>query len=136
MKVVLICFLCFFSLSLFAQVDDLNPLDTINKKSLIVNHDKDQPKASISQYRIITLERDTTFVDTSLTIKKEYEYNYLRRDIFGLMPFANEGQTYTTLQYGLNKTSSFPEFGYTAKQFNYLLPNQIKYYSVATPFTE
>ena len=136
MKVVLICFLCFFSLSLFAQVDDLNPLDTINKKSLIVNHDKDQPKASISQYRIITLERDTTFVDTSLTIKKEYEYNYLRRDIFGLMPFANEGQTYTTLQYGLNKTSSFPEFGYTAKQFNYLQPNQIKYYSVATPFTE
>ncbi len=123
-------------MSLFAQVDDLNPLDTINKKSLIVNHDKDQPKASISQYRIITLERDTTFVDTSLTIKKEYEYNYLRRDIFGLMPFANEGQTYTTLQYGLNKTSSFPEFGYTAKQFNYLLPNQIKYYSVATPFTE
>jgi len=136
MKVVLICFLCFFSLSLFAQVDDLNPLDTINKKSLIVNHDKDQPKASISQYRIITLERDTTFVDTSLTIKKEYEYNYLRRDIFGLMPFANEGQTYTTLQYGLNKITSFPEFGYTAKQFNYLQPNQIKYYSVATPFTE
>ena len=123
-------------MSLFAQVDDLNPLDTINKKSLIVNHEKDHPKASISQYRIITLERDTTFVDTSLTIKKEYEYNYLRRDIFGLMPFANEGQTYTTLQYGLNKTSSFPEFGYTAKQFNYLLPNQIKYYSVATPFTE
>ena len=48
MKVVLICFLCFFSLSLFAQVDDLNPLDTINKKSLIVNHEKDHPKASIS----------------------------------------------------------------------------------------
>jgi hypothetical protein len=93
-------------------------------------------KAKISQYRIITLERDTTFVDTSLTIKKEYEYNYLRKDIFGLMPFANEGQTYTTLQYGLNKSSSFPEFGYTAKQFNYLKANQINYYSVATPFTE
>ena len=136
MKAVLIFFLCFFSLSLFAQDDNLAPLDTINKKSLIVNHDKDQPKATISQYRIITLERDTTFVDTSLTIKKEYEYNYLRRDIFGLMPFANEGQTYTTLQYGLNQFSAFPEFGYTAKQFNYLQPNQIKYYSVATPFTE
>ncbi len=116
--------LCLFNtLFLIAQIDD-------SKQSANV------AKASISQYRIITLERDTTFVDTSLTIKKEYEYNYLRRDIFGLMPFANEGQTYTTLQYGLNKTSSFPEFGYTAKQFNYLLPNQIKYYSVATPFTE
>lgn len=136
MKVVLICFLCFFSLSIFAQVDNLVPMDSVKRKSLIVNHDKDQPKATISQYRIITLERDTTFVDTSLTIKKEYEYNYLRRDIFGLMPFANEGQAYTTLQYGLNQLSSFPEFGYTAKQFNYLQPNQIKYYSVATPFTE
>ena len=116
--------LCLFNtLFLIAQIDD-------SKQSSNV------AKASISQYRIITLERDTTFVDTSLTIKKEYEYNYLRRDIFGLMPFANEGQTYTTLQYGLNKTSSFPEFGYTAKQFNYLQPNQIKYYSVATPFTE
>ncbi|MEY3500410.1 MAG: hypothetical protein RL308_2079 [Bacteroidota bacterium] len=136
MKVVLICFLCFFSLSIFAQVDNLVPMDSVKRKSLIVNHDKDQPKATISQYRIITLERDTTFVDTSLTLKKEYEYNYLRRDIFGLMPFANEGQAYTTLQYGLNQSSSFPEFGYTAKQFNYLQPNQIKYYSVATPFTE
>jgi hypothetical protein len=136
MKVVFVSFFLIFSLSLFSQVDNLEPLDSVKRNSLILNHEKDQPKASISQYRIITLERDTTFVDTSLTIKKEYEYNYLRRDIFGLMPFANEGQTYTTLQYGLNKISSFPEFGYTAKQFNYLQPNQIKYYSVATPFTE
>ena len=136
MKVVLVSFFLFFSLSLFSQVDNLVPLDSVKRKSLIIDHTKDQPKATISQYRIITLERDTTFVDTSLTIKKEYEYNYLHRDIFGLMPFANEGQTYTTLQYGLNKASSFPEFGYTAKQFNYLQTNQIKYYSVATPFTE
>lgn len=136
MKVVLASLFLFFSLSLFSQVDNLVPLDTVKRQSLIVNHDKDQPKATISQYRIITLERDTTFVDTSLTIKKEYDYNYLRRDIFGLMPFANEGQTYTTLQYVLNQSSSFPEFGYVAKQFNYLQPNQIKYYSVATPFTE
>jgi hypothetical protein len=129
-------FIYFLSFSLFSQVENKVESDTIKRTSLILNHEKDQPKATISQYRIITLERDTTFVDTSLTIKKEYEYNYLRRDIFGLMPFANEGQTYTTLQYGLNKSSSFPEFGYTAKHFNYLQPNQIKYYSVATPFTE
>ncbi len=136
MKFCCFLFIYFFSLSLFSQVENKVESDTIKKNSLILNHEKDQPKASISQYRIITLERDTTFVDTSLTIQKEYEYNYLRRDIFGLMPFANEGQTYTTLQYGLNKTTSFPEFGYTAKQFNYLQPNQINYYSVATPFTE
>ncbi|MSP84878.1 MAG: hypothetical protein EXR18_03515 [Flavobacteriaceae bacterium] len=136
MKFWYLFFIFFISFSLFSQIENKVESDTLKNNSLIIDHSKDQPKATISQYRIITLERDTTFVDTSLTIKKEYEYNYLRRDIFGLMPFANEGQTYTTLQYGLNKTSSFPEFGYTAKQFNYLKANQINYYSVATPFTE
>ncbi len=94
------------------------------------------PKARNDQYRIISLQRDTTFVDTSLTIKKEYEYNYLRKDIFGLLPFANEGQTYTVLDFGLKSFSPFPEIGFTGKHFNYQQVNDIKYYSVATPLTE
>ena len=93
-------------------------------------------KARNDQYRIISLQRDTTFVDTSLTIKKEYEYNYLRKDIFGLLPFANEGQTYTVLDFGLKNYSPFPEIGFTGKHFNYQQVNDIKYYSVATPLTE
>lgn len=97
---------------------------------------KKQPKATYDQYRIVTLEKDTTYVDTSLTIKKEYEYNYLRNDIFGLLPFANEGQTYATLDFGLKKLQSFPEMGFSGKQFNYLGVDDIKYYSVATPITE
>jgi hypothetical protein len=97
---------------------------------------KATPKAAFDQYRIITLQRDTTYVDTSLTIKKEYEYNYLRKDIFGLLPFANEGQTYTVLDYGLKNFDSFPEIGFSGKHFNFLQPNDINYYSVATPITE
>lgn len=119
--VVLFCF------AMNAQIDD---------STAPVQKTKETPKAKISQYRIITLERDTTFVDTSLTIQKEYEYNYLRRDVFGLLPFANEGQTYNTLQYSLTQFSAYPEFGRKAKHFNYLEANQIKYYSVATPLTE
>ncbi|MFN3753500.1 putative porin [Flavobacterium sp.] len=94
------------------------------------------PKATFDQYRIISLQRDTTYVDTSLTIKKEYEYNYLRKDIFGLLPFANEGQTYTVLDYSYKEFSSFPEIGFSGKHFNYMKPDDIKYYSVATPLTE
>ncbi|MEC4004779.1 putative porin [Flavobacterium sp. SUN052] len=93
-------------------------------------------KAPITSYKIISLQRDTIVLDTTLSIKKEYDYNYLRKDIFGLMPFPNEGQTYTTLNFGLNKFTSFPEFGFKAKHFNYLEVNDIKYYSVATPLTE
>jgi hypothetical protein len=93
-------------------------------------------KATIDQYRIVTLERDTTYVDTSLTIQDEYEFNYLRKDNFGLLPFSNEGQPYNVLAFNRVEFEAFPDFGYSAKQFNYMMPNDIRYYSVATPLTE
>jgi hypothetical protein len=93
-------------------------------------------KAPITSYKIFTLSKDTTYVDTSLTIKKEYEYNYLRKDIFGLLPFLNEGHTYTTLHYGLRRFSPFPEIGFQGKHFNYDQADQMKYYDVATPLTD
>lgn len=121
-----VLFLLFFSVG-FSQQESGDATKAAPKK---------QPKAAFDQYRIITLQKDTTYVDTSLTIKKEYEYNYLRKDIFGLLPFANEGQTYAVLDYGLKSFKSFPEIGFSGKQFNYLGVDDIKYYSVATPVTE
>ena len=91
--------------------------------------------APIDLYRIITLDRDTTYIDTSLTIRKEYSHNYLRKDNFGLLAFPNEGQTYNTLNYGLVKNDIFPEMGFKAKQFNFMEANEIRYASVATPGT-
>lgn len=93
-------------------------------------------KAPITSYKIYNLQRDTTFVDTSLTIQKEYQYNYLRKDLFGRIAFLNEGQTYNTLDYGLNKINAFPEFGRRGKHLNYIEADDIKYYSVATPLTD
>lgn len=124
---VTVLFLLMYSVG-FSQEDQSNDA----AKSL----PKKQVKAAFDQYRIITLQKDTTYVDTSLTIKKEYEYNYLRKDNFGLLPFANEGQTYTILDFGLKNFQSFPEIGFSGKQFNFLKANDIKYYSVATPITE
>ncbi|WP_396155227.1 putative porin [Flavobacterium sp.] len=129
---VTLFFLLFFAVG-FSQVKN-------EGKSLENQESKDvpkkQPKATIDQYRIITLQKDTTYVDTSLTIKKEYEFNYLRKDIYGLLPFANEGQTYTVLDFGLQHFKSFPEIGFSGKQFNHLGVDDINYYSVATPVTE
>lgn len=105
-----------------------NSSDTI-KKSI-------KKTATIDLYKVITIDNDTTYIDTSLTIQKEYSHNYLRKDIFGLLPFANDGQTYNTLQYSLTDFSPYPEFGFKAKHFNFLEANQIRYYSVATPVTE
>lgn len=133
MRLYALIFFLLLSLHGFAQV---KPEPKPKERKLLTDKVAEAPKASIDQYRIITLDKDTTYVDTSLTIKKEYEFNYLRRDIFGLMPFANEGQTYTTLYYGLTRQTPYPEFGYKAKHFNYLEANDVRYYSVATPLTE
>ena len=136
MKIV---FSVLFLFLTFLGVSQVTPVKK-SKESLIKSQeqkDKDKArKAPITSYRIINIERDTTYADTSLTIKDQYEYNYLRKDIFGLMPFANEGQTYNTLQYNLNPVSPLPGIGYSAKQFDYIQANQVNYYSVATPFTE
>lgn len=136
MKIVFSVIVLLFSFLGFSQ----EPTKEKPKKSLIKTEEQKAKekaeKAPITSYRIITLNRDTTYVDTSLTIKKEYEYNYLRKDNFGLLPFLNEGQTYTTLQFGLNAITPYPEFGYKAKLFNYIEANQINYFSVATPLTE
>lgn len=107
------------------QNESSKPIDTIKNKV-----------APIDLYRIITLEKDTTYIDTSLTIKKEYSHNYLRKDNFGLLSFSNDGQTFNTLQYGLVKNDIFPEMGFKAKHFNFMEANQIRYASVATPVTE
>tara|TARA_R110002072_G_scaffold83142_4_gene188974 strand:+ start:1060 stop:3108 length:2049 start_codon:yes stop_codon:yes gene_type:complete len=92
--------------------------------------------AKIEDYLIISHERDTTYLDTSLTIQKEYKFNYLRKDNFGLMPFSNLGQTYNSLTYNFENTSSMPKFGARARHFNYMEAQDINYYRVPTPLTE
>lgn len=125
---------------LFSQVDSREdtPKRSFSDRLKGANSkDKDTTKvASIDMYRFITLERDTTYLDTSLTIDKEYSHNFLRRDLFGLLAFPNEGQAYNTLYYNLGQNSPYPEFGFKAKHFNFLEANQIRYGSVATPVTE
>lgn len=110
--------------------------DTTKPKSLRYDPSKENPVAEITKYQVFNLKKDTTYVDTSLTVKDQYQFNYLRKDIFGLLPFLNEGQTYQTLQYGLQEHSAFPILGFTAKRFNYKTENDIKYYKVATPYTD
>lgn len=115
---------------IFAQQTDNLP--SISPKGKAV----DVKKATIDLYKIISLEKDTTFVDTTLSIKSEYKYNYLRKDLFGLLPFSNEGHYYNALNFGLKKYNILPSFGFTAKHINYLEIDDINYYSVATPLTE
>lgn len=91
---------------------------------------------TIADYKIISLDRDTTSVDTSLTINKEYKYNFLRTDDFELMPFANIGQPYNKLGVDLRHSSLYPKIGATAKHAGYFEVEDVPYYDVPTPLTE
>ena len=126
----------FFSFVVFSQDKGKNDKPKSLVKTAEERAKELAKKAPITSYKIISIKHDTIILDTTLSIKKEYEYNYLRKDNFGLMPFPNEGQTYTTLDFGLHKFSPFPEFGFKAKHFGYLEVDDVKYYSVATPLTE
>ncbi|RKE92027.1 putative beta-barrel porin [Ichthyenterobacterium magnum] len=116
---------------------NLSILDSSSVASRRTSNNKTQnTKATIDLYKIISHERDTTIVDTTLSIKKEYKFNYLRKDNFGLMPFANMGQTYNTLSYNIRDNNLMPSIGAKAKHFNYMEVEDINYYQVPTPLTE
>ncbi|MDO5968452.1 putative porin [Flavivirga aquimarina] len=108
----------------------------VKKQDSTKKKDPKDKKAKIQDYLIISHVNDTTFVDTTLTIQKEYKFNYLRRDNFGLIPFSNLGQTYNSLTYDFQNTSLMPDFGARARHFNYMEIEDINYYRVPTPLTE
>ena len=92
--------------------------------------------AKIEDYKIISRQHDTIYLDTTLTIQKEYKFNYLRRDYFNLLPFNNMGQAFNSLSYDLYNRNMQPGFGSKAKHFNYMGVNEIHYFHVPTPLTE
>ncbi|MCW5520214.1 putative porin [Aureitalea sp. L0-47] len=95
-----------------------------------------QNKAPIDLYKIISHDRDTTNVDTALSIQKDYKFNYLRRDDFELIPFANVGQTYNSLGYSFNNKNLKPLFVAQSHHFNYAEIEDMHYFRVPTPLTE
>jgi len=93
-------------------------------------------EAKIEMYKIISKDLDTIIVDTTLTIYKDYKFNYLRRDDFDLLPFSNLGQTYNTLSHDFSSNQLLPSFGARARHFNFIELEDVNYYYVPTPFTE
>lgn len=127
------------SIFCIAQEEDEKPVAPPNRRpesSSVTNIDALLDSVSISDYKIISFNRDTTYVDTSLTIQKEYKFNYLRKDDFELLPFSNVGQTYNQLGRDFTEIALYPELGADAKHYNYMQVKDINYYHVPTPVTE
>lgn len=93
-------------------------------------------ETSYTDYKIFSFLKDTTYIDTTLNIKKYYRFNFLRDDTFELLPFHNIGQTFNRLGYRFDKLPSSPDIGFTAKQFSFNTVEDIYYYEVPTPTSE
>lgn len=118
-KSLLLFFILLISVSVFSQT----PADQ-------------REKPPIGSYKIISFSRDTTFVDTTLSIQKKYKFNYLRRDNFGLLQFSNVGQTYNSLTYSFDRLNLKPLFAAQSHHFNYKEIEDVNYFNVPTPLTE
>ena len=130
---LLLSFLC-LTASVFAQLtrpqNGSRPAENSSRSTQEIE------KPPIALYKIISAVRDTTYVDTTLSIEKEYKFNYLRRDNFELVPFSNVGQTYNSLAYTFDDLNLKPKFVAQSHHFNYLDADDIHYYHVPTPLSE
>ena len=121
-------FIClfFWVCAAIAQTPD-TPLD---KKKI------ENTKPPISLYKVISHQRDTTYVDTTLSIQKSYKFNYLRSDTFELLPFSNVGQTYNALAINTQSKRLIPLFAAQSHHYNYKEIEDVSYFNVPTPLTE
>ena len=115
---------------------DSNPIDSFTnsidfKKDSLSNKNLQ----SIKKYLIFKNYSDTTYIDTSLTIKKLYKFNFLRKDNLEKLKFSNLGQTYNSLTFDF-ENSSLPAFSFSSKKDIYLNSNDVNYYNIPTPLTE
>ena len=140
MRKNILCFLCFvFSFLVYGQKTPIKTSSKVSDSNNLISKKNTKPKdlkASIEKYLIINYKNDTTYVDTTLTIQKEYKYNYLRKDNFNLMQFANTGQTYNTLSLNASSNKIKPSFSAQARHYNYMEIEDVNYYNVPTPLTD
>ncbi|UMB60135.1 putative porin [Lutibacter sp. A80] len=139
-KVLVVLFLGFYFLNVSAQVilpDNNNGLYQTDSTSFNGQTDiKLSGKTKYTDFRLFSIANDTAIIDTTLTLQKDFKFNYLRKDNFELLPFHNQGQTFNKLGYNFEQNSLFPAMGMEAKQYHYYSIEDIKYYKVPTPTSE
>ena len=91
---------------------------------------------TIEDYKIYFSDGTETHLDTTLTINKDYHFNYLRKDYFELLPFANVGETFNKLGYDFQDQKLIPDIGARAKHYGYIEEDEVGYYEVPSPLTE
>ena len=90
----------------------------------------------ISLYKIYDFKGNYVSVDTTISVKKDYKMNFLRKDYFNIITSSNMGHFYNKLSRNLINESVYQKIGFNAKQEVYTNYDDIKYYNVPTPLSE
>ena len=132
--------LLFCLLNCLTNLSQDNPIKTNDGTRGFFNKVKDSMsidnfKFDINKLKYFGISNDTVLLDTSLTIKKYYQFNYRKKDNLELLKFNNVGQVYNDLSFHPKK-NIFSKIGYTANDHLLINKNDYKFYDVAYPVTE
>ena len=106
------------------------------KDSIALKAKQPDKEVTISDYLIINQARDTTHIDTTLTMAKYYKLNSQRQDNFAYVPLNNSGQALNPLSLESWRKSTAPASGFRAKESQRFMSEELAYYHVPTPLTE
>ena len=136
-KFFLVISFFFTPIILIAQSEDIEGKLRAQEQQQKENINKESKDSlNLDEYKIFYLDGRVEKADTSLTIFKDYKFNFLRKDDFELLSLANEAHTYNKLGYTFNSKNTFPKMGARGRHYHYIEKEDIGYYNVATPFTE
>ncbi len=117
--------------------DSLNILEKKRKKKkpsgIFI---KPMSDVTIDDYKIMYLDGREELVDTSLSLEREYSFNFLRKDYFEFLVFPNMGEAFNKLGYDFHDQFFTPQMGARVKHFSYFEKSDVPYYEVPSAYTE
>ena len=117
--------------------DSLNILEKKRKKKKPSGiFMKPMSDVTIDDYKIMYLDGREELVDTSLSLEREYSFNFLRKDYFEFLVFPNMGEAFNKLGYDFHDQFFTPQMGARVKHFSYFEKGDVPYYEVPSAYTE
>ena len=117
--------------------DSLNILEKKRKKKKASGiFTKPMSDVTINDYKIMYLDGREEVVDTSLSLEREYSFNFLRKDYFEFLVFPNMGEAFNKLGYDFHDQFFTPQMGARVKHFSYFEKDDVRYYEVPSAYTE
>ncbi|PWH11500.1 hypothetical protein DEJ39_04185 [Bacteroidetes bacterium SCGC AAA795-G10] len=116
------------------KIDSLG--SSFSKKKRFIPYFKSMNEVTVKDYKLMFLDGSEKTVDTSLSLEREYSFNFLRKDYFEILTFPNMGEAFNKLGYNFHDQVLTPQMGARVKHFSYFEKEDVPYYEVPSAYTE